>query len=276
MKRILITVQSHWNGRHTSGTQAALKDPNLCSLQSRSPWATLIQAHSHWGEIARRAGRASKSERERADDKIKPWEQSSEYSQLTRALRDWEEVVPPRHRWSLINFRGHKAEGLDLAYLSQVMVVRICNIVIRRIYLEDILASTSDTLCSEYSVPEFWTQMSHELFTNVCTLHDSFDTWFSLRSADEGIPSMVVFCVYICGSLASYLWKWAQLCPQLADSDEAILKRSLEVLTALEDNLPQVSKWLQALQKIAAPSHRSGRDPHRHHQLPTKLLPRHV
>lgn len=235
------------------GTQAALKNPELCSLQSRSPFATLIEAHSHWGEIARRAGRASRSERERADEKVKPWERASEYSQMTKMLKDWEEHVPMRHRWSLINLRGHKAEFLDLAYLSQTMVVRINNIVIRRIYLEDILESRLGTSSSEYAVPEFWTQMSHELFTNVYNLHEQFDTWFKLRSADEGIPSIVVFSVYICGSLASYLWKWPQLCPQLAEGAEGILNRSLEVLAALMDRLPHVSKWLHALQKIAVP-----------------------
>ncbi|TVY39357.1 hypothetical protein LOCC1_G004298 [Lachnellula occidentalis] len=235
------------------GTQAALKNPELCSLQSRSPFATLIEAHSHWGEIARRAGRASRSERERADEKVKPWERASEYSQVTKTLKDWEEHVPTRHRWSLINLRGHKAEFLDLAYLSQTMVVRTNNIVIRRIYLEDILESRLGTSSSEYAVPEFWTQMSHELFTNVYNLHEQFDTWFTLRSADEGIPSIVVFGVYICGSLASYLWKWPQLCPQLAEGAEGILNRSLEVLAALMDRLPHVSKWLHALQKIAVP-----------------------
>ncbi|KUJ10420.1 uncharacterized protein LY89DRAFT_562387, partial [Mollisia scopiformis] len=235
------------------GTKAAIKCPGLVSLPCRSPFATLIQAHNHWGEIARRAGRASRSKREKADQDIKPWEENSEYSQLTRSLKEWEEKVTPRHRWSLINLRGHKAEGLDLAYLSQVMVVRINNIVIRRIYLEDILQSKLGTSSSEYSMPDFWTQMSHELFTNVYSLHESFDTWFSLRSPDEGIPSIVVFCVYICGSLASYLWKWPQLCPELAEGAEAILNRSLEVLAALVDRLPRVSKWLNALQSLAVP-----------------------
>lgn len=236
-----------------AGTQAGIKYPHLCSLRSRSPFATLVQAHSHWGDIARRAGRASKSEREKADEKVKPWERASEYSQLTKTLKDWEELVPARHRWSLMNLRGHKAEFLDLAYLSQVMVVRINNIVIRRIYLEDILESKLGTTSSDYDVPEFWTQMSYELFTNVYSLHESFDTWFSLRTDDEGIPSIVVFCVYICGSLASYLWKWPQLCPQLADGAEAILNRSLVVLNALMDRLPHVQKWLHALQKISLP-----------------------
>ncbi|RDW91689.1 hypothetical protein BP5796_02854 [Coleophoma crateriformis] len=222
-------------------TQAAIKDPTLVSLLSRSPFATLIQAHTHWGEIARCAGRASKREREKADEKVKPWESKSEYSQLTIMLKEWEEKVPERHRWSLINLRGHKAECLDLAYLSQVMVVRINNIVIRRIYLEDILESKLGK-SPEYGSPEFWDQMSRELFTNVYSLHESFDAWFSLRAPDEGIPSIVVFCVYICGSLALHLWKWPQLCPELADMAEAVLNRSLEVLAALIDQLPHASR----------------------------------
>lgn len=226
---------------------------NPPALQSRSLFATLVQTYNKWGEIARRAGRASRSEREKADAKIKPWEMASEYSQLTRSLKRWEETVPRRHRWSLINLRGHKAESLDLAYLSQVMVLRLCNIVIRRLYLEDILESKLGMSSSGHAVPEFWTQMSHELFTNVYSLHETFQTWFSLRLADEGIPSILVFCVYICGSLASYLWKWPQLCPQLADGAKAILNNSLEVMAAMMDHLPHVSQWLNALEKIAVP-----------------------
>lgn len=243
------------------GTQVGKEHPDLCSLQTRSPFATLIQAHSHWGDIARIAGRASRREREKADAKIKPWQRNSEYSHLTRGLKEWEDLVPSRHKWSLMNLRGHKAEFLDLAYLSQVMVVRINNIVIRRIYLEDILESKLGTSSSEYAMPEFWTTMSTELFTNVYTLHECFDTWFSLRAADEGIPSIVVFCVYICGSLASYLWKWPQLCPELASGAELIVKRSLVVLEALMDRLPHVKKWLNALEKISLPlqsSHSTG------------------
>lgn len=57
---------------------------------------------------------------------------------------------------------------------------------------------------------KFWENMSYELFSNVLGLYEQIDAFFSHRSSDEGFPAMIVFCVYICGSLASYLWKWPQ------------------------------------------------------------------
>lgn len=102
----------------------------------------------------------------------------------------------------------------------------------------------------------FWESVSFELFSNVRSLYESIDTFFSLRSPEDGFPAMFVFCVYICGSCASYLWKWPQLCPTLSLEAEKILMRSLEVLQNLQHAWPMASKWLSALQKVAVP-HRS-------------------
>jgi hypothetical protein len=102
--------------------------------------------------------------------------------------------------------------------------------------------------------PRFWESVSYELFSNLCSLYEAIDTFFSLRSAEEGYPAMLVFCVYICGSLASYLWKWPSLCPSLASGAEKMLQRSLEVLADLNHAWPQAQNWLEALQKVSVPS----------------------
>ena len=99
----------------------------------------------------------------------------------------------------------------------------------------------------------FWDYIANELFSNLDSLYEAIDTFFSLRSAEEGYPAMLVFCVYICGSLASYLWKWPQLCPSLSSGAEKILKRSLEVLTNLKHAWPQATTWLEALRKVSFP-----------------------
>jgi hypothetical protein len=129
-----------------AGTQAAESNPELTSIDSRSIFATLIQVHNLWGQIARRACR---TDRERD-----PWKSTSEFTRLTTTVREWEERMPARHRWSLWNFRGYKAEKVDLvidpcsyilhmaliifqAYLSIVTITRLNYIVIRRIYLEE-------------------------------------------------------------------------------------------------------------------------------------------
>lgn len=102
------------------GTQAAEAHPNLVSTPSRSLFASLVQCHNLWGQIARRACR---SERELNGVTPKPWEESSEYSQLSNALRQFEQDLPVKHRWSVRNLRGYKAESLDL-----VCTLNICGL----------------------------------------------------------------------------------------------------------------------------------------------------
>lgn len=78
-----------------------------------------------------------------------------------------------------------------------------------------------------------------------------------------------MFCIYVCGSLASHLWKCPQrllprrnanagtehilVCPSVASRAENIVNKSLEALHALLPHWPIASRWLDALRKIACP-----------------------
>ncbi|RDW85994.1 hypothetical protein BP5796_04319 [Coleophoma crateriformis] len=237
-----------------AGTEAANRNPDLVSLPSRTIFATVVQAHNLWGQVARRAGRVARCEHEKADEVInKPWERKSNYLQLTQTLRDWEKSLPAQHHWSVWNFRGYKATFLERPYVSQVIVTRLSNIIIRRIYLDDILDFVLGRLRSDCPDPKFWSNMAFELYSNVRDLHDIFDTVCNLRLEGEDYPAILVFSIYICGSLAAYLFKWPQLCPLLASSAEPILNRSLEILGMLLPNWPIIQRWLDALQRIASP-----------------------
>lgn len=101
---------------------------------------------------------------------------------------------------------------------------------------------------------KFWGNMSYELFSNVLGLYEQIDAFFTHRSSDEdGFPAMIVFCVYICGSLASYLWKWPQICPYYAQEAEGVLHRSLEILETLQYAWPlamRVSILFSSLQSV--------------------------
>ncbi|KAH7409581.1 hypothetical protein BKA64DRAFT_571596 [Cadophora sp. MPI-SDFR-AT-0126] len=230
------------------GTQAAAAHPNLVSTSSRSLFASLIQSHNLWGQVARRACR---SERELDGVTPKPWEASSEYSVLSIALRDWEMNLPIKHQWSIRNLRGYKAESLDLAYLATVMVLRLSNIVLRRIYLPDIMAAASENPQPSLAPPGFWESMSETLFQNVHSLYEQIDAYLPLRSRGEGFPPIIVFCAYICGSLASYLWKTPHLCLHLSQSAKLIYQRCLDALTELQHAWPMALRWQEALCKAA-------------------------
>lgn len=123
-----------------AGSQAASSFPELTFLPSASLFATVVQAHNLWGQVARRAGRAVRSEDKNADiTSHQPWAHKSEYLQLTHTLKTWEKSMPSQHRWSEWNFRGYKAKFLGRAYLSEVIVTRLSNIVVRRVYLDKLV-----------------------------------------------------------------------------------------------------------------------------------------
>ncbi|KKY23857.1 putative n-carbamoylsarcosine amidase [Phaeomoniella chlamydospora] len=155
----------------------------------------------------------------------------------------------PKERAALSGTQAAKYDD-RLAYLAIVMVLRLSNIVVRRIYLEDIMnAKTNQS--DDGAPPAFWDQMSMDLFTNVLELHEQVDAFFSLRSHDEGFPAMIVFSVYTCGSLAYYLSRWPQLCPPLMSRSSIILDRSMEVLKTLSGAWPLAMRWQQALTRVA-------------------------
>lgn len=261
------------------GTLPAQLQPESARSPDRCLFATLIQSHNLWGQVARRACRSDLK-----THGTEPWEPGSEYQVLTQELRRFEAEMPERHRWSTWNLRGWRSEGLHLAYLAVVMVLRVSNIVERRIYLDEILLSanssssrsstgganttavspgSSSKTTTTGGAPEgFWRAMSDELFAGVVELHEQIDAFAALRASSsrggggahgEGFPAILVFCVYICGSLASYLWRYPQLCPRAAGDAKAISLRCLQVLGDLHRAWPTSTRWQQGLQQIASP-----------------------
>lgn len=245
-----------------AGTLAATRNPSAVHATSRSLFATLIQAHNLWGQVARGAIIV----KDHPGDVVEPWKASSDYDRLATSLNKWEEHLPSRHEWSIWNFRGYKAEGLDLAYLSVVMVLRLSNIILRRSFMDDIIRNKQD----DSAPSDFWGKMSTELFENVLALHEQIAAFSSLRSPEQGFPAIVVFCVYVCGSLANNLWERPEICPQLADGMEHIARKSLKILSDLQHPWQLARKWKSALEQrtmeTAKPCRSMKHLPH-HHQL---------
>lgn len=263
-----------------AGTPPALAEPHLVSMPSRCLFATLIQAHSLWGAVSRKASRADVTV-----NKAPPWDLKSDYQTSAEELLRWEKHVPAEHTFSVWNLRGWKSESLHLAYLAVTMVLRLTNIVSRRVYLDDMLVALSGSAVGERlepstptmanandqqpvsyptptsssheghgpAPPGFWQNMSNELFNNVWQMHEQIDAYLSMRTPDEGFPQILVFCIYMCGSVSSYLWRYPSLCPQLAERAETMAQRSLDALTTLHAAWPTSTTWQKGLQKIATP-----------------------
>lgn len=236
-----------------SGTVPSQLQPDAAKSQHRCLFATSVQSHHLWGQVARRACRSDLK-----TGGTQPWEPTSEYQILTRELQTFEEEMPERHKWSLWNLRGWRDEQMHIAYLAIVMVLRVSNIVERRIYLDEILFSVNNPHSgvsprTRGAPDRFWARMSDELFSNVLELSEQIDAFSAMRSRDEGFPAILVFCVYICGSLASYLWRYPQLCPRVAGRAEEMSLRCVQVLDELHKAWPTSTRWNQGLQQIASP-----------------------
>jgi len=95
--------------------------------------------------------------------------------------------------------------------------------------------------------PKFWERVSRELFHRVFELDAQINAFRQLRSHNEGFPTEIVFCVYICGSSALYLWRYPQICPQLAHDAESVFIRALEALKLLRYDWPMAQRWEDAL-----------------------------
>ncbi|EXJ86685.1 hypothetical protein A1O3_03638 [Capronia epimyces CBS 606.96] len=229
------------------GSQAAIDHPELVNCPTRSLFASLIQAHSLWGRVARRA---CLDEPKLKCGTISLWDGTSEYSQLLTALNQWEANLPAGHKWSEWYLRMYQRENLDLAYVSIFMALRLSNIVLRRTHLESIKAAMLSA--DGTGPPIFWENVSQELFTNVLSLWAVIKAYLSNRPAAQGFPPLLAFSVYLCGSSATHLWKCPPLCPRLALEAESVVHWSLRILVELEVAWPMATRWHQALQRTAA------------------------
>lgn len=154
-------------------TPPAIQNPALVSDPRRSLFATLVQTHYFWGRVSRRAVKYDRSSR--------PWEDTSEYHEIVQKLHDWESSLPHEHMWSPVLLKGYKATDQDLAYLSITNSTRLCNMVLRKAYLSEMINRDQ----SEPGMQTFWSNMSIELFNNVKLLAEQIETQFMERAPDD-------------------------------------------------------------------------------------------
>ena len=224
-------------------TPPALANPSLVDSPTRSLFATLIQSHSLWGQVARRACRPENAA-------LGP---NSEYIGMVAMLKRFEDQLPVQQKWSIWSLKVWKDLGFELAYLSVVMMIRLGNILMRRMYLENIKASIPQDSRENDGPSGFWKPVSEELFSNVVELYQQIEASFSMRSQTESYPAILVFPIYVCGSLALNLRQCPQLCLRLADQAAAILTRCLQVIEDLQNTWPMARRWREGLRQAATP-----------------------
>lgn len=230
------------------GTPPAIADPSLCSLRPRPLLASLMQVHNYWGIISRRILYHDKDWR--------PQDEDSEFAKLNRRLRDWERDLPPEHAFGRILLGGYRHYEEDLAYLSLTGCLRLCHIVLRKVYLSEMIRHAQ----GDSSDPEarFYQNMANDLFCNVRVLYEQIDAHFEDGTPIESLGSqMAAFIIYSCGLLASYLVKFPQLDVQHVGNDlqaaqaegRTIYARSLGILRAYSHTWPLATAWANGLEK---------------------------
>ena len=226
-------------------SQAAIDHPELVNCSSRSLFGAVIQGYKFWGQIAR--GACLDGGGPKIGD-VQLWDNASPYSQQSMALLEWEAGLSKEHTWTEWNLRVYKAQNLDIAYTSIFLAIRLCNIVLRRTYLAEIKAG----ILSRDTHILFWENMSEELFSNVLSLHQGIAVYLANRPLTEGFPPLLAFSAYLCGSLATQLWRCPQLCPRLAHRSESIVDRSKKDLLQICSAWPIAAHWHKALELASA------------------------
>ncbi|KAI1801687.1 hypothetical protein F4811DRAFT_441960 [Daldinia bambusicola] len=230
------------------GTPPALRDPSLTTLKPRSLFASLMQVHNLWGIIARRLLHNRKSRR--------PSDSSSEYAKLNRKLLDFEQGLPNEHAFDKALLSDYKSLGEDLAYLGMTGCLRLCHIVLRKEYMEDMICHAQGNPAHRDFA--FYKKMARELFFNVRKLYSQIEAHYEPGVEVERVGSqMAGFIIYGCGLLASYLCKFPQLDVHHAGQSIASIQAEgrvmythiVTILRECQKAWPLAETWCNGLEK---------------------------
>ncbi|ORY81760.1 hypothetical protein BCR35DRAFT_352269 [Leucosporidium creatinivorum] len=220
------------------GTRPAIAEPSTIDLPSRSLFATMLQSNHAWGKVARLAVAAQTGK------EIPPWCLNSDFDVLNRELNDWYKHLPPHHRWSTKNLLAMRALGHDLAFFEITVLHHLSGIVLRKTYLG----------CADggrvAEVERFWTIFAREMIQGALDLVSVFDEFAATRSLTLGMPPILIFGVYVSGTVFGYLCRWPDLCWELAGQARPSLGRCLSILDLLKDIWPMASCWRDDLLEL--------------------------
>ncbi|ETS84928.1 hypothetical protein PFICI_02953 [Pestalotiopsis fici W106-1] len=228
------------------GTPPAMQNPQLTTLRPRSLFATLIQTHHLWGIIARRAVSNEKSSR--------PGNDNSEYQRMASSLRRFEDNLFGDHRFGIKSLKGHRQDNEDLAFLGCTTGLRLCNIVLRKTYMDEIIHATRSNPRDQ--TVRMYRQMGEELVENVRMLYEQVDAQYvEGRPSEERVGHQIAtFSVYSCGLLAAYMHKFPQLDPRRHPDEvrmegKKIYERMITLLEEAQTIWSLASSWLAGFRK---------------------------
>ncbi|KAI8962646.1 hypothetical protein F5Y11DRAFT_347316 [Daldinia sp. FL1419] len=230
------------------GTPPALQDPSLVTLKPRSLFASLMQVHNLWGIIARRLLFNRRCGR--------PNDSSSEYAKLRQKLRDFEDNLPNEHTFNKVTLSGYRNFAEDLAYLGMTGCLRLCHIVLRKEYMEDMIRHAQGS--TNNPDVRFYKDMAFELFYQVRKLYSQIEAHYEPGIEVGRVGSqMAGFIIYGCGLLSSYLCKFPQLDVHHAGQSIDAIQREgrsmythiVAILRECQKAWPLAKTWCNGLEK---------------------------
>lgn len=234
------------------GTIPYNRDPSTATSYPRSLFASMVQSHALWAKVAQWACQGTRD---------KPWLPSSDFARLQEELEVWYNGLPPRQRWSKQNLRGMLAEGKDIPFLSHICCYKLAGVVLRRKYLASMAAALEPdgTLDESILAPEgFWQEMAKDMVQKSYDLISTIDDFFKLRATKLGFAAILIFGLYISGSVCLYLQRWPTLCPQEVPHATRYLELAIETLSDIGSSWPMATAWHESLRNSARNSQYNG------------------
>ncbi|GEM06656.1 zn(2)-C6 fungal-type transcription factor [Rhodotorula toruloides] len=235
--------------------------PNLARLP-RSPTPTedlsllgaYVTARSVFGEISRAVAPLE------IDSASLPpcWIPSSPLPALQSALDAFTALLSPIQHWTTPNLLAYRASNLDLGFWSIHATLRAAQILLYRAYLPimaRVLSEEGGDVGLGGELPpggkEYWRALAGKTVENAFGLLDEAVECLGAGSARKGMTPHLAFCVYIAGTVLTFLRLHPNLAPSHVPHAPSRIAIALSTMHQSASIWPVAEQWHRSLYQHA-------------------------
>ncbi|BGP30909.1 hypothetical protein JCM10296v2_002670 [Rhodotorula toruloides] len=235
--------------------------PNLARLpQSPSPTEDLsllgayVTARSVFGEISRAVAPLE------TDPSALPpcWTPSSPLPALQSALDAFKALLSPIQHWTTPNLLAYRASNLDLGFWSIHATLRAAQILLYRAYLPimaRVLSEDGADAGLGGEVPpggrEYWRALAGKTVEYAFGLLDEAAECLGSGPARKGMTPHLAFCVYIAGTVLTFLRLHPNLAPSHVSAAPSRIAAALSTMHQSATLWPVAEQWHRSLYQHA-------------------------
>ncbi|BGO90430.1 hypothetical protein NBRC10512_004085 [Rhodotorula toruloides] len=235
--------------------------PNLARLpQSPSPTEDLsllgayVTARSIFGEISRAVAPLE------TDSSALPpcWTPTSPLPALQSALDAFNALLSPIQHWTTPNLLAYRASNLDLGFWSIHATLRAAQILLYRAYLPimaRVLSEDGADVGLGGEVPpggrEYWRALAAKTVENAFGLLDEAAECLGAGPARKGMTPHLAFCVYIAGTVLTFLRLHPNLAPSHVPAAPSRIANALSTMHHSATLWPVAEQWHRSLYQHA-------------------------